>query len=770
MSLLLTVLSGYLLALAAPQIARRQAGVAGWILAIPPAGLFVHFLSLIPEVLDGQTVRETVAWVPSLGIHLSFSVDGLSLVFALLITGIGALVVIYAGGYLQGHRRFGRFFTYFFLFLASMLGVVLADNVIALFVFWELTSVSSYLLIGFERERESARNAALQALLVTGLGGLALLAGLLLLGQMAGSLEISEMGAQAAAIRTHALYVPALLLILAGAFTKSAQFPFHFWLPNAMEAPTPVSAYLHSATMVKAGVYLMARLHPTLGGTEIWQATLMAAGGATMLVGAYLALAQSDLKRILAYSTVSSLGTLTFLLGVGSQAAMVGAAAFLVAHALYKGALFLVAGAIDHETGTRDIGRLGGLRKAMPITTAAAVAAACSMAGLPLFWGFIGKETFYGAALEGSYAVIGTAVLTGIGFAAVAGVMAALPFFGASKGTPKSPHEAPVSMWLGPVCLAATDLMFGLLLATGVEGFLSRAAEAISAATAAGLSEELWQPPGSALLLSGISWALGGAIAWNSAAVRGAFARLSGAVRWGPSAAYEALVDGLNGFARLQTRILQNGSLRWYLLFIVGTVTALTGFALTAGGGFAAPAGGSTILLHEAGVAVLILAGAVVAARSQSRLAAITALGVVGYGVALIYVLYGAPDLAMTQFMVETLTVILLLLVFYHLPRFTEFATRPGRFRDLAASLAGGAIVTALVLTASAQERFRPLTAFFAERSLPEGYGRNIVNVILVDFRSLDTLGEITVLGVAGVGIYALLKLRLPGGSGGESR
>ncbi len=773
MSLLLAVLSGYVLALVAPPIARRQPGAAGWTLAILPAGLFVHFLSLIPEVLGGQTVRETVAWVPSLGVHLSFTVDGLSLVFALLITGIGTLVVIYAGGYLHGHRRFGRFFTYFFLFMASMLGLVLADNVIALFVFWELTSVSSYLLIGFERERESARKAALQALLVTGLGGLALLAGLLLLGQMAGSLEISEMGAQAAAIRNHALYLPALLLILAGAFTKSAQFPFHFWLPNAMEAPTPVSAYLHSATMVKAGIYLMARLHPTLGGTEIWQTTLITAGGATMLVGAYLALAQTDLKRILAYSTVSSLGTLTFLLGVGSPAAMVGAMAFLVAHALYKGALFLVAGAIDHETGTRDVGQLGGLRKAMPITTVAAVAAACSMAGLPLFWGFIGKETFYGAALEGSYAGIGTALLTGIGFAAVAGVMATLPFFGASKGasksTPKRPHEAPVSMWLGPVCLGATDLMFGLMLATGVEGFLTRAAEAISVATAAELSEELWHPPGSALLLSGISWALGGAIAWNSAAVRGAFGRVSAAARWGPSAAYEALMEGLNGFARLQTRILQNGSLRWYLLFIVGTVTALTGFALTAGGGFAAPAGVSTILLHEAGVAVLILAAAVVAARSRSRLGAITALGVVGYGVALIYILYGAPDLAMTQFMVETLTVILLLLVFYHLPQFARFATRPGRSRDLAASLAGGGIVTALVLTASAQERFGPLTAFFAERSLPEGHGRNIVNVILVDFRSLDTLGEITVLGVAGVGIYALLKLRLPGGSGGES-
>jgi multicomponent Na+:H+ antiporter subunit A len=762
MSLLFAVLSGYALALVAPPTARRQPRAAGWILALLPLALFGYFLTFLPRVLEGEAVRETVPWVPSLDIDLSFTVDGLSLLFALLITGIGALVVIYAGGYLHGHRRFSRFFAYFFLFMASMLGVVLADNVIALFVFWELTSVSSYLLIGFERERESSRKAALQALLVTGLGGLALLAGLLLLGQMGGGLELSAIAEQAGAIRSHALYLPALLLILAGTFTKSAQFPFHFWLPNAMEAPTPVSAYLHSATMVKAGIYLMARLNPMLGGTEAWQMMLMTAGGATMLVGAYLALTQTDLKRVLAYSTVSSLGTLTFLLGVGSEAAMTGAMAFLLAHALYKGALFLVTGAIDHETGTRDVRLLGGLRSAMPITTAAAILAACSMAGLPFFWGFIGKETFYGAVLGWEGLVpAGAALLTGIAFVAVAGVMATLPFLGASKSTPKHAHEAPVSMWLGPMCLGVTDLMLGLMLGSRVEEFLTRAAQAIAGPGAA-LEVELWHPPQTALLLSGLSWTAGAAIVWKFGAIRGAFSRAAEAMRWGPSEAYEAAVAGMNWFARLQTRILQSGSLRYYFVIIVATTAGLAGYVLWLGGGFVRPTVAGPIRIYEAGVAALILTAAIVAARLRSRLAAITSLGVVGYGVALIYVLYGAPDLAMTQFLVETLTVILLLLVFYHLPHFALFSTRVGHARDVAVSLAAGALITALVLTATAQERFGPLTAYFAENSLSQGHGRNIVNVILVDFRGLDTMGEITVLAVAGVGIYALLKLRLP--------
>jgi multicomponent Na+:H+ antiporter subunit A len=374
---------------------------SGWIAAALPAGLTLYFGSLIGPIAAGQRLVVAYPWVPSLGVILSFQVDGLSLLFALLISGIGTLVMVYSGGYLAGHHQLGRFFAIILAFMAAMLGLVLADNLLLLFAFWELTSLTSYLLIGFEHERPAARAAALQALLVTGAGELAMLAGLILLGQVGGSLELSQLLTRGEAIRADALYPAILLLILAGALTKSAQVPFHFWLPNAMEAPTPVSAYLHSATMVKVGIYLLARLSPVLGGTPSWQLVLTMVGTATMLVGAWLAVRHTDLKRILAYSTLSALGTLVMLLGIGSAYAATAAVAFLFGHALYKGALFLVAGAIDHETGTREVDRLGGLRGAMPITAAAAGLAALSMAGLPPFFGFIGKELSYEAVLGG---------------------------------------------------------------------------------------------------------------------------------------------------------------------------------------------------------------------------------------------------------------------------------------------------------------------------------------------------------------------------------
>ena len=395
--------------------------------------------------------------MPALGVNLSFTVDGLSLLFALLISGVGALVLVYAGGYLAGSPQLGRLYAFLLFFMASMLGLVLADNLLLLFVFWELTSLSSYLLIGFDHERAEARAAALQALLVTGGGSLALLAGFLLLGQVGGSLELSALLSRPGAVTAHLLYVPILLLVLAGAFTKSAQFPFHFWLPAAMAAPTPVSAYLHSATMVKAGVYLLARLSPVLGGTDFWVWLVTVTGSATMLVGAYLALRQSDLKLILAYSTVSALGVMTSLLGLGGALAVRAALAFLLGHALYKGALFLVAGALDHQTGTRDVDRLAGLARAMPITALAAGLAALSMAGIPPLFGFIAKELSYEATLHApaSAWVTAAAVLANALLVAAAGLAGLKPFLGKALPPPGRHARRRRACGWGPCCWPA---------------------------------------------------------------------------------------------------------------------------------------------------------------------------------------------------------------------------------------------------------------------------------------------------------------------------
>jgi multicomponent Na+:H+ antiporter subunit A len=789
MGMIIVVLSGFALALVAPWLHRAARGAAGWLLALLPAGLAVYFAALIGAIAGGDTLVITYPWAPGLGVSLSFYVDGLSLLFALLISGIGALVVIYAGSYLKGKPTLGRFYTLVLMFMASMLGVVLAGNIITLFVFWELTSLTSYLLIGLDHDRPTARAAALQALLVTGGGGLALLAGLLLLGQAGGSLELAALLNNGAALGEHALYLPIVLLILLGAFTKSAQFPFHFWLPNAMEAPTPVSAYLHSATMVKAGVYLLARLSPVLGGTDAWHYLVTGAGMATMLLGALLALAQTDLKRILAYSTVSTLGTLVLLLGLDTTLSVKAAMLFLLVHALYKGALFLAAGAVDHETGTRDIGRLGGLARAMPITAAAAGLAALSMAGLPPMLGFINKELLYEAKLQAPRAA---ALITAAGVAAnmllvaVAGLVGLGPFWGRRHvpgtsevpGTSggKKPHEAPLAMWLGPAVLAGLGLLNGLFPEALPSTLVAAAASAVRGQPTE-VKLALWHGINPILALSVLTVAVGAGIYAGHAALRRAVGRFApglsavfrNAGRWGPQAGYDLALRGLNGVARAQTRFLQSGYLSAYLIIIILTTVGLAGYALAARGGVQlalsvveGAAGGATgIRLYEALVGLLILAATLLAVFSSARLTAVAALGVVGYGVALIYTLFGAPDLAMTQFAIETLTVFLFVLVLYRLPRFASLSRRATRVRDAAIALAAGGLMTVLVLVATAMPLDSRLSPYFAENAASLARGRNIVNVILVDFRGLDTLGEITVLAAAAIGVYALLKLRL---------
>ncbi|MEM9437658.1 MAG: proton-conducting transporter membrane subunit, partial [Pseudomonadota bacterium] len=463
-------------------------GFSGLIATAIAAGLFAWFTTLTPTIAAGETVRYVWEWVPSLNIALSFYVDGLSLTFSLLISGIGALVLLYANTYLSGYLHFRRFMIFLTSFMLAMLGLVLADNLIALFVFWELTTITSYLLIGFGHETTNGRRSALQALFVTGAGALALLAGLILMGFAAGSFEISEILADDA-LREHAMYLPILILVLLGAFTKSAQFPFHFWLPNAMAAPTPVSAFLHSATMVKAGVYLMARLYPGLSGTEVWIWTLTIFGGFTAVFASVLALRQTDLKQTLAYTTLMALGTLTLILGQSGGYAMTAFVTFLITHSLYKASLFLMIGCVDYGTGTREAGILGGLAKAMPITATAAALAAISMAGLPPFVGFIAKELAYTAALEVPSNVILVAAAMFAANAlmfAVAGIVAFKPFWRpAEMETPREPKEARWPMLLGPLLLAALGLLFGLmpgliqetLVNPTVAGFMGEAAD-----------------------------------------------------------------------------------------------------------------------------------------------------------------------------------------------------------------------------------------------------------------------------------------------------
>jgi multicomponent Na+:H+ antiporter subunit A len=736
------------------------------VLALYPLAAAIFALSQSGAIAGGGVARESLAWAPSLGLSLSFALDGLSLLFVLLIGGIGTLVLVYAGGYLKGHPQIGRFYALLLAFMASMLGLVLADNVLALFVFWEGTSITSFGLIGFSHRSEAARKSALQALLVTGGGGLALLAGLILLGLAGGSWEMSELAGRGDAIRAHALYTPILLLVLAGAFTKSAQFPFHFWLPNAMEAPTPVSAYLHSATMVKAGIYLLARLSPTLGGTEQWTGALVGCGGATMLVGGGLALLQSDLKRLLAYSTVSALGTLTLLLGLGTTAAVKAFAVFLPAHALYKGSLFMIAGTLDHETGTRDVEKMGGLRRAMPITFAVAMLAAISLAGVGPLLSFIGKEMLFEAVLEAEQwreVLVAVALFAGAMFVAVAGIVAVKPFFGALKSTPKQAHEAPPSLWLGPAVLAPLGLLLGIFPGVASQVLVSPVASSVlGRATTVKLS--LWHGFNAALALSGASLALGALAYFAWPAIRRLHASRQSLLGWGPSRFYEVGLAGVDSVARAQTRLLQNGYLRAYVMTIIVTATVLAGWTLISREGLPAllvrPLSEWDVRFYEAAIAGALVVGGFAAVRADSRLAALACLGVIGYGVSLIYLFFGAPDLAMTQVLVDTLSVILFVLVFYHLPKFARLSSRWTRARDAFVAVCAGALMTVLVMVTNTITMHPPISSYFIEKSLPKAYGRNIVNVILVDFRALDTLGEISVLALAGIGVFALLKLR----------
>lgn len=762
--MLYAILSIFALALVAPwvhQLARRS---SGFVLGALPAILFIYFASWIPEIGAGGVRLESMAWMPGLELQLSFMLDGLSLLFALLITGIGFFIVTYAGRYLEGHRDLGRFYVLILAFMGSMLGLVLADNLIVMFIFWELTSVTSYLLIGYNHEDLKARKAALQGLIVTVGGGLALLAGIILLAWVTGSHEISEILNSGDVMREHALYLPVLLLILAGAFTKSAQVPFHFWLPNAMAAPTPVSAYLHSATMVKAGIYLLARLHPTLGGTETWFVILALFGAVTMFTGVFLSFRSTGIKSVFAYSTVMALGTLTMLLGIGTDAALLAAMAFLLAHSLYKGALFLVAGILDHEAGAKDFLQTGGLRSALPITAAFAMLAALSLGGVLPMFGFVAKELMLEAVLGtgGLLPVVGVLVIAsavlGVGVAAIAGIR---PWFGPRVETPKPhPHEAPPALLAGPVVLASLGLLFGLAPGLVERGIVGAAAAAVNGGTPVSAYLALWHGLNWPLVISLFSLVLGFWLYRHWDAARARLAWVDTAARFGPERGYEKFMDGIVRISEVQTRILQNGYLRYYIMVIVLTTAALVVSAIWLRDVPLSIPGGQRMYLFEWVILAVMVASMGMAVLSRSRLGAVAALGSFGFTVALVYVLFSAADVGITQILVETLTVILLVLVLFRLPRFLGLSSRWIKIRDGVVALAGGGMITILLLLTLDGREFESIAGYFIEESVPSGYGRNIVNVILVDFRALDTLGEIFVLALAAVGVYAMIRFR----------
>ncbi len=726
--------------------------------AAPIAALWPALLTVMlsAEMLSARTTgpRDVeIAWAPSLRLSLSFHLDGLGLLFALLITGIGTLVVLYASAYLGNHPQAGRFYASLFAFMGSMLGVALSDSVLTLFVFWELTGFTSFLLIGFEHDRADARSAALQALIVTGAGGLALLAAGVLLFDISGTASLSRMVTDSASITADPAYAVVVTLVLLAAFTKSAQVPFHFWLPNAMAAPTPVSAYLHSATMVKAGVYLVARMTPILGGTALWTTVVTGVGAATMLVGAYRSVQETDLKRILAYSTVSALGLLTMLIGIGTEQAIAAALVYLVAHACYKGALFLVVGAIDHQTGSRDIRTLSGLHRTMPLTAIAGGTAALSMAGVVLTLGFIAKEGAYEALLgPGQWWVwlLSATVLSSV-FMGTAGLMAGvLPFHG-----PRSDdggHEPEWRLLLPPMTLAAIGVVVGLApwllnssLAAAAGAILNRP-QTLSLAILHGFSP--------VLILSGVTFI--GAIAVYSR--RDVVRTRTWQPVFGSEQLYVRMVSSLDAFSRVIGPPLHSASLRSYVVVIVFSAMA-AGFAALSTLPTLNVVARTEVRAHELLVVAVIIAGAIAATLAKSTMAAVLSLGVVGYGVAVTFLLYGAPDLAMTQFSVETLTVIIYVLVFRHFRNLGPLSPPLVRSRDLIVGAGLGTFIGALVLSISTTDTAAELREYFVQFGPTLGHGRNIVNVILVDFRGFDTMGEITVLATAAIGVRALIRL-----------
>lgn len=730
--------------------------------AFIPAALFAGFIAMSPTVLELGAVVQHIRWIPSLGISLSFRLDGLALVFALLITGIGTTIFLYASAYLPDNWQKPRFFATLVVFMASMLGAVLSDDLFGLLVFWELTSLSSFMLIGFNPSQAEARRSAQQGLLITVAGGLAMLAGIVVMGSFTGTYRISELlGSDTASALAGPVGTASLILIALGAFSKSAQFPLHSWLANAMVAPTPVSAYLHSATMVKLGVYLLARLQPVLSDITLWTPLMVSVGCTTMLAGAILALRETDLKRILAYTTIVSLGTLVTLIGMDHPLASVALVSFLVVHALYKACLFMVAGIIDHATGSRDSSMLEGLARSMPITAVIACTASISMAGLPPLFGFIGKELIYEAALgaELSVLTLGIVILANACMVVAAGVVALRCFFARPSGpltqSRSTPHDPTIYMWIGPMFLAGLGLAFGLM-PTWIQGVLSAAATSVQGESIV-YELSLWHGFTPMLALSAATLAIGTVIFIFWRRVQSSLKAIHAIDEWGPDSLYDRALEALTWIASWQTRLIQTGSLRHYMAMSVGIVSLAIVTSMVVNDALALPP------LHVEGVSVefflpvLLIGAAIMVLRSHSFIQGIISAGTVGFGVAVVFLLGGAPDLAFTQFSVEALSVVILLAVIGHMPfREADSRSPPQRMRDAVIAGVFGVMFVMVMFSVVALPFNEALSDFFRESSLPLAHGRNLVNVIIVDFRALDTLGEITVLALAAIAAVAV--------------
>lgn len=762
----------------------------GWFVILVPLTIFTYFCTFFPEISSGEVIIATLPWIPTYHIDLIFLLDGLSYVFTLLIVGIGSLVVLYSIYYLNKEReQLHNFYVYLLIFMGAMLGLVVSDNIFTLYVFWEITSISSFLLIAYWYQRERSRYGAQKSMLITISGGLAMLSGLVMLSIATGTNSIREIVNNYSDLSDHSLFIPAIILILLGAFTKSAQFPFSIWLPDAMEAPTPISAYLHSATMVKAGIYLVARLTPVFGVSEVWFWLVLSVGFITLFYGSINAVRQTDLKALLAYSTVSQLGLIMSLLGIGSAAlhyemvddrtvyalAIFTAIFHLFNHSTFKGSLFMVVGIIDHETGTRDIRRLGGLMQIMPASFTLTVIGAFSMAGLPPFNGFLSKEMFFTAVLsiaEGDFS-FGTLIPVIAWIASVfTFIYCMILVFKTFAGKYKlgknmgSVHEAPIGMLISPSILAILVILIFFFPNILSEKLLIPAWQAILPTFADeglltvhvtfwhGFTKELWMTIG-VILLGTFMYVY----------IRKWY-RLYDYYpeRIALNYLYNLSLEGSERFSRKLTNAYMTGFIRDYLVYIFAFIIFVVGGALVIFGDVTFQvAYDSPITLFEVTIIVLSIVAAVTVLLSNSRITSVIAVGALGFFVAFFFVLFRAPDLALTQLVVETVTTALFLLCFYHLPELRkEMGKLKFKLTNVLISIGMGVTVTLVALAANGNRIFESISSFY-EDSYSLAGAKNIVNAILVDFRGFDTMLEILVLTMAGLGVYILIKLRLEG-------